>query len=182
MPLSDDARVTIILADYLGIDAGGKLNALGAGFSLTGLQPNGMTAPQHIGVLVDLPARYAGQDCTVSVELRDVALASAVKLPGPSGESEAMRLQQIMKVDPMQLPGVYLPSDLPTRLQMVVAFQNGLPLALGRSYQWRVEIDGRHRKGWVTQFHVVGPPPGPVYGGPSEPADIPDLVLDDPID
>lgn len=161
----------MLLADYIGVDAAGKVNAIGAGFVITGLQPTGTTAPQHVAVLVDVPARYAGQEFPLSLELRDADLDTVVQLPGPAGQLDAMRIQQLVKGERPVVPGAYLPDDLPVRIQLTLGFTNGLPLTPGRKYVWRAEIAGQHRKDWSARFYVPGPPPPPVFGGPAGPAD-----------
>lgn len=37
MGLLDDVAVTVLVADYVGVEAGGKLNLIGAGFTLLGV-------------------------------------------------------------------------------------------------------------------------------------------------
>lgn len=163
----------MFIADHIGMDSGGKLNALGAGFMVSGMQPTGLTSPLSIAVFIDVPSKYIGQDFTLSLELRNEATGSAVTVPGPSGTPEALRLSQIARVERPDARGVFLPPEVPARVQVVTAFPNGLPLVLGAVYSWRVEIDSQFRKGWSTSFFVPGPPPAMVFGGPANPADIP---------
>jgi hypothetical protein len=180
--LVEDCRATILIADYIGVDAASKINAIGAGFSITGVQTTGLTGAMHVGVLVDVPSPYLGQEFALSLELRDVDAGSVVQVPGASGQPEALRIQNIVKAERPVIPGVYLPPNMYGRVQMVMAFTNGLPLPAGRSYDWWLQIDGQHRKGWVSRFHVAGPAPGPVIGGPAGPASIPNIPLPPPVD
>lgn len=176
MGIFEDAHVAIILADYVGIDAGGKVNAIGAGFTLTGVQPHGLTAPMHVVALIDLPGKYSGREFAFSLELWDDDTQEVVQMPGPSGQPDTMRIAQLVKGDRPQAPGLlYLPETMFVRVQVALAFVNGLPLAPGRFYSWRAQVEGQHRKDWSARFHVAGPPPPPVFGGPADPADIPDL-------
>jgi len=178
--IHQDAHVVVFIADYIGVDAASKINAIGAGFAISGLQPTGMVAPQHIAVLVDVPSRYAGSEFAVSVELRNETIGGVVQLLGASGAPEALRVQQMAKAEPPVIPGVYLPELMFCRVQMMLAFPNGLPLAPGL-YAWRVELDGQTSPGWHASFYVPGPPPQPVFGGPAGPSDIPMLpTTDDP--
>lgn len=56
MSAFEDARVLIFIADYAGVDAGGKINAIGAAFNVTGVQPQGgLTPPQHVVVVIEVP-------------------------------------------------------------------------------------------------------------------------------
>lgn len=171
----DDAQVTVLLADYVAVDAAGKLTAVGAGFSLTPLQPDGHTPPMHIAVLVDVPPKHVGQDFSLSLSLRDAESGDPVLVPGPSGEHEPLQIAQVMRAQPPNAPGMHLPSTLPGRVQIVLGFIQGLPLQAGRTYRFAVELDGRSRPEWSASFHVPGAPPGPVFGGPVGPASIPNF-------
>ena len=175
MGIFDEAHASLLLADYIGVDAAGKLNALGAGFAMSGIQPNGLTAPMYLAAVIVIPSKYAGQELSACLELRDEETGSAVQLTGPSGQQEALRIQQVVKVDRPALPGLYIPERMPCRVQLNIGFQTGLPLAPGRFYEWRLEIDGQHKKDWHVSFYVLGPAPGPVFGGPAGPADLPNL-------
>lgn len=176
MAISDDVLVTVLLADYVGVDASGKVNAIGAGFGVAGLSPNGLTAPQHVAVLVDVPGGYAGEETSVTLELRNDRTGQVVSLPSPSGQAEAVRISQLMQIQAPERPGVYLPRDVRVRQHLLVNFGNGLPLSPGTSYQWRVDVDGVHRQDWGAFFYVLGPPPGPVIGGPAGASDIPGVA------
>ncbi len=176
MTLVDDARVTTLVADYVGVDAGGKLNLIGAGFVVIGLEASGGTSPFGLALIVEAPPSYVGQEFTVSVELWDETIGMPVTMAGPSGQPEALRVQQAAKFERMQLPpGSYMPVDLAMRLQINLTFSNGLPLKQHTLYKWRVEIDGQHRDAWSAYFAVPGPPPGPVFGGRAGPTDLPVL-------
>ena len=173
MTLADAAHVTVLLADYIAADTAGKLTAVGAGFSVSPLQPEGRTPPMHVAVLVDVNSEHLGQDFSLSMSLRDAEDGSPVLVDGPSGEPEAMQIAQVMRAQAPSVPGAHLPSTLPGRVQMVLGFPQGLPLAPGRTYRFAIEIDGHARPEWSASFHVPGPPPGPVFGGPVGPASIP---------
>lgn len=180
----DDAHVVVLIADFIGVDGSSKVNAIGLGSNVVGAQPvpipgtsmgasgqTVMTAPQHLIVMVEVPAKYIRQQFALSVELRDENSGEAAKVAGPDGSVQPLRLQQAVTVEQPNVPGVYLPPDMFARVQIALAFPNGLPLTAGHYYNWRVEIDGQHRKGWRARFLVPGSPPPPVFGGPSGPAD-----------
>lgn len=171
MSVFQDARVLIFLADYAGVDASGKINAIGAAFNITGLQPQGgLTPPQYVVVVIDVPTKYVGTEFPISIELRRQDLNQAVMVVGPTGQQDAMRFQQVLRVNPVQLsPDVQIPAGIYSRQQMVLAFPTGLQLPAGVEYRWRVEIEGQNRAGWDAGFHVLAPAPGPVFGGPAEP-------------
>lgn len=176
MALADDLHLTMLIADYIGVDAGGKLNAIGAGITVTGLQPNGLSAPHHVAVLMDAPSKYYGTQFAFSLELRDQETNQLVQVPNPSGTMEALRIQQVLTVSAPFIQNVYLPPGMVARVQVSLAFPTGVPVQAGATYGWHVQIDGREGKGWYAQFHVPGPPPPPVVGGPYSPANIPGLT------
>jgi hypothetical protein len=176
--LLEDAAVTVLVADYVGVDAANKLNLIGAGFTLLGaMDPvTGATNPFALAVLIEAPVRYVGQDVAVTIELRDETSDTAVQMAGPTGQAEALRISQLVRFEKvMSPPGMTVPEGLPTRLQFNVGFSNGLPLKPGALYAWRVSLDGQTRKQWAARFAIPGPPPGPVFGGPAGPADIPNI-------
>lgn len=175
MSIFTDASCIVILADYIGIDAASKANILGGGFAISGLQQNGQTAPQYVAVFVDVPGKYRGEEFTLSLELHDDTAGGTVQMPGPSGQVEALRVAQIVKAEAPNIPGIYLPDTMFSRVQTVLAFPNGIPLPVGHFYSWRAQIDGQGRPGWKASFHVPGPPPQPVFGGPAGPAAIPTM-------
>lgn len=172
MATLNEALVNIIVADYVGVDAAAKVNILGGGFSITSVQPTGLTAPQHVVAIVDLPPDFAGQQVGVTLELRDHTTGNAARMIGPSGQPEALRISQLVKIEAPQIPGYYLPPDMPCRTQVALAFPNGLQLEAGHHYAWHVRLDDTTSKGWRAQFHVAGPPPPPVFGGPAGPSNI----------
>ena len=173
MSLLDSARVIVLLADYVSVDAAGKLTAVGAAFTFTGLQPDGHTPPVHVAVLVDVPSAHVGQDFALGIGLVDETTGQSVRVPGQSGELEALRVAQVVAAQPPQVPGMVVPSNAPGRVQLVLGFPQGLPLEAGHSYRWEVELDGQTRPQWSAWFHVPAPAPGPVFGGPVGPTSIP---------
>jgi hypothetical protein len=173
--LVESARVTVLVADYVSVDSAGKLTAVGAGFMLTALQPDGQSPPQHLAVLVEVPNAESGHDFALGVSLIDETTGQPVLVPGPSGEPEALRLAQVVQAQAPALQGMLVPSGVPGRVQLVLAFPQGLPLEVGHSYRWSVEVDGQTQPGWSAWFHVPSPAPGPVFGGPPGPATIPSI-------
>lgn len=172
--IASTVRLTVVLADYAMVDQSNKVNILGAGWQLTGTGPNGVTPQQSLVVLFEVPPVHLGEQFAISITLYDEA-GVPVQIPGPTGEMQPLRAQQLVQAERPQVPGVALPNTLPGRGQMVMSLINGLPLAGGQSYTWRVEVDGNSNPQWEASFYVVGPPPAPVFGGPSNPADIPNL-------
>lgn len=176
MSIFNDCRVVVLLADYAVADASGKLNVLGAGFTITALQPNtGLTAAMFVTIMVDVPPKHISKDFPLSIELRDTDTDQAVSVAGATGNPDVLRVQQLVKASPTHIPGAYLPDTLWSRVQLVMGFPNGLPLQPGGFYHWRVEIEGQHRPDWSAHFHVIGPPPPIVFGGLPSSQDTGDL-------
>ncbi len=157
--IAEAATATIVLADYAAVDASNKVNLLGAGWTITQIIQTGATAPHAVVVFIDVPAKFYGQMVPVSLMLLDDA-GRPVEPPG----NPPIRIAQLAKVERPQLPGIYLPDDLPARIQVVMAFPMGIPLERGRKYKWQLEIDSATKPDWETWFCVAGPPPQPVIG------------------
>ena len=168
--IGQDAHVTIFVADYSAPGSDGKINALGLGFSLAGAAGT-TSVPQTVSALIDLPPTYAEQSISVSIELRDVTADQVVMVQDPTGQMQALRVGQTMKVEaPSAPPGVLLPDQMPCRIQTGLQFVGGLPLQPQRRYAWVLEINGHHDPKWEARFGTVGQPPPPVFGGAGGPA------------
>lgn len=163
--IADEARVSVILADYASVDAINKANVIGAGWQIAGIDPTtGMTAPQSLLVMIDLPPRYYNEDFALAITLLDQA-GEPVKVPGPTGEPQAMRIAQLAKAEEPVFPGGNVPRGLvPSHVQVLMSFAAGIALAPGQLYTWQVEIDGDAKPTWRLSFFVAGPPPPPVIG------------------
>lgn len=163
MSIAEDARALILLSDFANADAAGKANILGAGWQVTGLQASGFTAPHTLVVLISAPPRYYGHEFAIALTLSDET-GQAVQLPGPAGNLQAMRIQQIVKVERPNLPGVLTHDKVWGHAKALVNLPNGLPLEGNHSYEWTLEVDGSANPQWSTSFYVAGPPSGPVVG------------------
>lgn len=163
--LADEVRVTMLLADYASVDAANKLQILGGGWQVATVLPNGMTAPQYLVVLIEVPSGRVGEEFAVGVSLHDERTGTVVELPGPGGQpGVALRVQQLSKADRPVAPGVRFPLDYPGRVQAILAFPDGLPLPPSGFFSWRLEVDGNHVEHWCLPFVTGGPPPAPVVG------------------
>lgn len=163
--VANDAQVAVLIADYAAIDAAGKVNAIGVGFQFAGLNvETGTTSPQTVIVLIDVPPKHYSEEFAVSLSLVD-QVGDVVNVPGPTGEATPLRIAQVHTANVPQVPNAYIPKDLlPSRIQIVVNFAGGLPLAAGQLYAWQVDIDGSAEPHWRAVFFVPGPPPRPVIG------------------
>ncbi len=156
--VSEVARVQILHADYAAADASDKINALGVGFQLCLQQPNGLTNPSAVAVIIDIPPDQVGEDFALELSLIDDA-GHVVQTPGPSG-STPIRFGQSVTVAPpaVRVPGLRIPRGaLWSRHQMIVNLQSGVPVAAGRAYEWRVSIDSISPDHWAVRFYVPGP-------------------------
>ena len=190
MTIFQDAKVGFLLADYASADASGKLNVVGGLVSFLGGTQGGQagaiiqSAPFTTVIQVQVPRRYGGQTYALTVELYDITTGQLQQLPTPDGNLEPFRAQQAVTVQPVQLPpGLAVPEDSYIGHTMVMNFLAGMPLAAGHSFEWKVSIDGHTRAGWSTRFHILGPDPGLIIGGPNGPSTIPGVagfVIDPP--
>ena len=173
MGLSDDVRASILIGDYIGVDAGGKLNVIGLNFTHCGLQANGASPAFYVAAIIDVPKKHLNDEFSISLELRD-STGNLFTVPGLPGQQDGLRISQLVRaVAPATNVITYFPHDMPGRAQFVVGFLNGLPLRAGESYAWTLAVDSQKRPAWQVSFHVVGPPPGPVVGGIDRPVEVP---------
>lgn len=177
MSIADDADVVVLIADTALVDASSKVNALGLGWRVTAVQqPMGLTPPFTLIVLIEVPARYIGEQLVLSLTLLNES-GESVSLPGLARPAEAngpvFVLQQTLYVAPSSVPDMQLPDDFPSRLQATVQFPTGLPLPSGATYRWEIEIDGKRDPRWSCTFYVGAGPASTlaIESGPSLSAD-----------
>jgi hypothetical protein len=168
--VSDTATVRLLIADYASVDAARKLNVIGGGLTLIGQPdqisagvPSGFTAPFALVVSVTVKPTLYRSECSIEVALED-SKGELVKLPGPAGEPQKMRIAQNSVFEEPNFPAGVPRGLLRARTLFVLMFSNGLPLAIGQRYVWRVTIDHDTRDDWTEEFFVPGPPPGLVIG------------------
>lgn len=162
--VSDAAVAHVMLADYAAADATQKVNMLGTNWQVTGPNPEtGLTPAHTVCVFIEVPSRFAGDNVAISIALTD-ATGDPVQLPGPGGEQQVLRVAQVVAISRPAIPNVVLPPELPSQVQLLLAFAQGLPLPGGRVYTWRLQLDGNTRPEWSATLYVAGPPPGVVVG------------------
>jgi hypothetical protein len=165
--ISDAARVQIFLADHAVADPTNKINALGVGFQVTALQANGFTAPCAVVAMAEFPPRFVGDDLAMELALYNDAneLVTAPGLMGDAATPVRFGQNVVLQRPVVSLPGVTIPQGAVwPRHQLVAAFQNGVPLAVGRNYEWRVSIDSVTKPDWIAGFYVPAPSGGLVVG------------------
>lgn len=163
--IADQSRVSIILADYASADAVNKVNVIGAGWQIAGIDPQtGLTAAQSLIVMIDLPPRFYSEDFALAIVLLDQS-DQPVMLSGPTGQPQAMRISQLARAEEPVFAGGNVPRGVvPSHVQVIISLSAGLALAPGQLYTWQVEIDGDAKPTWRVSFFVAGPPPPPVIG------------------
>jgi hypothetical protein len=171
--ISSVAEINAFIADYAIADAVGKLNVIGGGITLIGHQPGGATAPFTVLISVAVPARFAGQEYALTVELINETTGRHVSVPSNEGPPQVLRAQQVVTVPPLQIPqGFKPPPDAFVAHNVAMGFPTGIPLPAGNTFDFRVQIDGNVMPKTI-RFHILKPDPGPVLGGPSGPGAIP---------
>lgn len=167
--MSDIAKncvVNLNLADFANTDGAGKVNVIGAGVSVLGVDVSqGLSARFTLWVNVQVPSSYCPAEFPVEVALLD-GKGDLIALPGPvDGATQPLRIGQVVHVErPSATLSPGIRDHIGSQVQMVFDFSNGLPLAIGGLYEWRVRVDGDDTIEWRYPFAVAGPPPGPVIG------------------
>lgn len=175
--VADESRVSLLLADYAAADGAGKVNALGLGWGLAGVNPQtGMTPPQAVVAMLDSPPSLYGEAFSVTLTLYGEG-DRPVEVPGPSGQLGALRLTHQARIDePRFAPGANVPRNVVwAHTQVILNLANGIRLAPGHLYTWRLEIDATQDPKWAVSFYVPAAPGAPVFGGPANPASIPGI-------
>jgi hypothetical protein len=130
--------VTMLLADSAQV-ADGKLYVLGGGIASLPAGPQ----PTAVALLLHVPWDRANVEHTWTLELLDEDGAPVFWDDKPitvGGNFEAGR-------------PVGWPAGAPLTMPMAINF-NALPIEGGRSYQWRLAVDGTSEEGWSLRFHV----------------------------
>jgi Family of unknown function (DUF6941) len=153
-------KATVVLADMGQNDASGKLNLLGAGWSITQISPIGLTPDSAVAVFMEVDWDKVGREIDVLIELVDDD-DEPVVLTMPDGNAQPVKMRQAVIANPT--PGA--PSGSPTMVTLLVGIQGGLPLSPGRWYKWRVSLDGKHLEDWAARFYVQRQPTTPTFGG-----------------
>lgn len=152
--VSDQARVRVLLADYAAVDPSNKINALGVGWTISGITSTGVTAPQSIVVSIDVPATVIGHSFALGLMLVD-ADNTVVSLPGPDGAPQPLHITQTFTVDEPQFdPALNVPRHTVWgHMNLLMNFPIGLALPEG-AYTWVAQIDGQTNYQWACAFYV----------------------------
>jgi hypothetical protein len=158
---SEAAHIYIQMADFINHDGARKLNIVGGGINILGLQPTiGTTTGFHVLGRVEVPSRVCPVECAIGLMLVD-ANNDVVVIPGTDSK---LRFAQIQLFEKPQVPGVLASPELCRSHNLILGFAAGLPLQVGSHFSWilRVDNDVDHQE--RLEFAVAGPPPPPVLG------------------
>ncbi|MHA7306067.1 DUF6941 family protein [Arthrobacter sp. TMN-49] len=147
---------TILIADFVNVDAAGKVNIIGGGIQFLGFDPaSGLTAPfaVYVSVTVNIPS-FEDASASVQVLLVD-ADGQAVAITGPDG-TNTMRFSQDVDFRHIDAPQLQEPPmGFPGKSNIVLNFPSGLPLNVKATYEWVVLMDQTPLAS--TTFFVPGP-------------------------
>lgn len=141
--ISSSASGTVLLADFVNVDASGKVNIIGGGIQFLGLtDETGLTAPfaLFVNIAVGLPV-FEETTATVEVQLLD-GDGQPVVVAGPDGTNSLTFTQEVDFLVPGDLESKKPPLGFPSSSNIVLNFPAGLPLPGEASYEWIVILDG----------------------------------------
>jgi hypothetical protein len=133
-------KVTMLLADHAQA-AEGKLNIIGAGWTVVGPGP----APFAIAILFEVPWDRANEQHAFRLELVD-SDGDAVVVATPDGE-EALVIEGQFEVG--RPPGIKRGTPLPFPLAINMGPQ---PIPPGGRYEWRLTVDEESDEDWRLAF------------------------------
>lgn len=150
------ASATILIADFVNVDASGKVNVIGGGIQFLGSDfDSGQTAPfsVFVSVTVSIPS-FDETQAAVEVVLVD-SDGQPVAVPSEDG-SNVMRFSQSVDFRHTTTPDMQQPPiGFPGCSNVVLNFPGGLPLPTGTTYEWMVLLNGTRLS--TTSFFVPGP-------------------------
>lgn len=143
MSENSSALANILIADFVNIDAAGKVNIIGGGIQFLGFDHStGLTAPfsLFVSVTVSVPAL---DDTQASVEIMLVDTdGRPVTVPGQEGDN-TLQFRQDVDFRHTISPNVQQPPiGFPGCSNVVLNFPGGLPLPHGSTYEWVVFLNG----------------------------------------
>lgn len=158
----ESAHVRLFLADYAVAGAGGKITIVGGGIAIVGINPQtGTTAAFCVVAVASFDPDRIGESPAVELSL-ETDDGELVSLPG---QSQPLRIAASEKLNPPIMRGVDVPNHaVRPKTQIIMQFQNGLPLRPGTGYRWRVRIDQDTRPEWVEPLYVPMASAPPVVG------------------
>lgn len=157
---AESAHVRIILADYAAADDTGKLNIVGGGISIVGINPQTQATPAiSVVATVSFDPAFIGESPAVELQLEDEHGEIFVM---PGDPPQKLRAGVSSEVKSSGVAGLTVPGNaVRPKSQIVMQFMNGLPLKPGHTYRWRVKVDHMTRDEWTESLYVptvaIGP-------------------------
>jgi hypothetical protein len=134
-----DVKATLLLCDYAQV-AGGKLTAVGAGWTFTS-----PVTTHAVGILLDVPWDLANVRMTWRIELHD-ADGQAVTQDSPNGPVPVQAGGEVEVGRPVGTPPG---TPIPVAIAMPV---HGVVLRPSSRYVWVFTLNGETRDDWVLRF------------------------------
>lgn len=141
-------KVTMLLADHAQV-ADGKLNVIGAGWTITGPMPT----PSALALIFDVPWDRSNEQITFRLELVDQD-GHPVMVPTPEGE-QPLFIEGAFEVG--RPPGIKRGTPLTNPIAINLGPQ---PLQPGGRYEWRLTVNGGSDENWRLPFSVRPAGPG----------------------
>ena len=144
------------------------MTIVGGGVTILGVNvESGMTAPFSVLVWVTFAPNFVGDNPAVELSL-ETDENQLVQLPGfldSAGQPQYLRVATSDTLLPTVMPGAVIPDGVVRpKAQMLMQFQNGLPLTPGHMYRWRVKVDGDTHNDWTETMFIPTAAAGPVVG------------------
>lgn len=159
--VSQSARVTIMVADYVAAAESNKFTIVGSGITIVGIDPQtSRSAPISVVAIASFDPKFLGERPVVELSF-ETDDGQIVELPTPSDQAQVQSQPLRIASEPNALlPTVIAGVDVPVdavrpKVQMMMQFQSGIPLLADRKYLWRVTIDGETRDEWTESLYVV---------------------------
>lgn len=161
--VAESAHVRIILADYAAADDKGKLNIVGGGISIVGINPQTQgTSAFSVVATVSFAPKFIGESPAVELQLEDQH-GEIFVMPGNSPQK--LRAGVSSELKPSDIAGLTVPGNaVRPKSQIVMQFMNGLPLKPGQTYRWRVKVDQATQDEWTEPLYVPTLAIGPTIG------------------
>ncbi len=160
---AESAHVRIILADYAAADDKGKLNIVGGGISIIGINPQTQgTGAFSVVAIVSFAQTVIGQSPAIELQLED-AHGEIFVMPG--NPPQKLRAGVSSELKTSEIAGLTVPGNaVRPKSQIVMQFMSGLPLKPGHTYRWRVKVDHVTRDEWTESLYVPTVAVGPTLG------------------
>lgn len=158
--VSASAHVTFVVADYMAVGPQSKLTFVGAGISFVSVDPmSGQSAPLSICATATFHPKFVGESPQVVLTL-ETEDGAVLELPARADQLEGQPVRvEVGSATPLAqtvIDGFEIPADaIRPKVNVLMQFQNGLPLQPGHRYVWRITIDGETRDDWTESIYVA---------------------------